>query len=97
MIRQDEVLRLLSNHQAELRQFGVRSLAVFGSVARDEAGAESDIDLLVEFNEPVGLFEFARLQMWLEALLGRPVDLVTRDALRQSMRDQILSEAINAA
>ncbi|MBK9713413.1 MAG: nucleotidyltransferase family protein [Kouleothrix sp.] len=76
---------------------GVSSLAVFGSVAREEAGAESDVDILVEFGQPVGLFEFVRLQQRLEALLGRRVDLVTPDALRPTMRDRILHEAIDAS
>jgi predicted nucleotidyltransferase len=96
-MRRDEILRLLHEHQTELSRFGVRSLAVFGSVARDEARPESDVDILVEFGEPVGLFEFVRLQIHLQELLGRQVDLVTRDALRPMMRDQILDEAIYAA
>jgi predicted nucleotidyltransferase len=95
-MQRDEILRVLRDHQAELTGFGVRSLAVFGSVARDEAAADSDVDILVEFDEPVGLFEFVRLQMRLETLLGRRVDLVTRDALRTTMRDQILNEAVYA-
>ena len=96
-MQRDEILRLLREHQSELSRFGVRSLAVFGSVARDEARPESDVDILVEFGEPVGLFEFVRLQIHLQELLGRQVDLVTRDALRPMMRDQILDEAIYAA
>ena len=96
-MRRDEILRLLREHQAELSRFGVRSLAVFGSVARDEARPESDVDILVEFGEPVGLFEVVRLQTHLQELLGRQVDLVTRDALRPTMRDQILNEAVYAA
>ena len=93
----DEVLRLLRAHQAELRQFGVSSLAVFGSVARNEDGQQSDVDILVDFALPVGFFEFVRLQLRLESILGRKVDLVTRDALKPSMRDHILREAIHAS
>lgn len=88
---------LLKNHQDELRQRGVGSLAVFGSVARGEATETSDIDVLVDFNQPVGLFEFIRLKHYLETLTGCRVDLVTPDALRPSMRDSILSEAVYVA
>jgi predicted nucleotidyltransferase len=88
---------LLIDHQDELHQRGVKSLAVFGSVARGEATSTSDIDMLVEFERPVGLFEFIRLKFYLEKLTGKSVDLVTPDALRADMRAEILSEAIHVA
>ena len=88
---------LLQHHQADLRQRGVKSLAVFGSVARGEATTSSDIDLLVEFDCPVGLFEFIRLKLFLENLSGCKVDLVTEDALRPAMRASILKEAVHVA
>lgn len=88
---------ILHKHQADLDQFAVKSLAVFGSVARGEATESSDIDLLVEFNQPIGLFEFIRLKNYLENLTGLKVDLVTSDALRPTMRDSILSEAVYVA
>lgn len=88
---------LLKRHQAELHQRGVKSLAVFGSLARGEATPASDIDVLVEFDRPVGLFEFIRLKLYLEELTGRHVDLVTPDALRPAMRAKILREAVNVA
>ena len=55
------------------------SLFLFGSVARNEAKASSDVDLLVEFSQPVGLFTLARLQIYLEKLLGCAIDLGTLD------------------
>ena len=73
----------------------MKSLAVFGSVARGEATDRSDIDLLVEFNQPIGLFEFIRLKYYLETLIGSKVDLVTPDALHPALRDSILNEAVN--
>ena len=88
---------ILHKHLETLDQFAVKSLAVFGSVARGEATESSDIDLLVEFNQPIGLFEFIRLKNYLENLTGFKVDLVTPDALRPTMRDSILSEAIYVA
>ena len=88
---------LLKRHQADLRRRGVKSLAVFGSLARGEATPTSDIDVLVEFDRPVGLFEFIRSKLVLEDLTGRRVDLVTPDAIRPSMRAVILNEAVHVA
>ncbi|MDO8531202.1 MAG: nucleotidyltransferase family protein [Dehalococcoidia bacterium] len=96
-MRRDEALTILMTHRVELKRFDVGSLALFGSFARDEAGPDSDVDILVEFERPVGLFTFIRLQQYLEGLLGRRVDLVTPDALKQRMRSHILREAIRAA
>ena len=74
-------------------------MAIFGSVARNEATEASDVDLLVEFDpgHPRGLFEFLSLQGFLEDLLDCRVDLVMSDSLRPELRDQILQEAIRAA
>ncbi len=95
-MKRADVLKIIKKHQKEFDAYGVSSLAVFGSTARDEARADSDVDILVEFSQPVGLFEFIRLKNRLEELLGHSVDLVTPDALREEMRDQILKEAIHA-
>jgi uncharacterized protein len=89
-------LDILRSHQAELREAGVKSLKLFGSVVRGEARPESDIDILVEFFRPVGLLAFLGLKHRLADLLGRPVDLVTPEALRSPLRDSILNEANNA-
>ncbi len=96
-MRRDEALTILAAHKAELRQHHVRSLSIFGSVARDEAGPDSDVDALVEFDQPVGLFAFLGLKEYLEQILGRPVDLATPEALHHRLRDRILREAIRAA
>ena len=95
-MRRNEILGILSEHRKELERFGVKSLALFGSVACDEARSDSDVDILVEFSVPVGLFEFVRLKTYLEKLLNLPVDLVTPDAIRDEMREQILKEAVYA-
>jgi predicted nucleotidyltransferase len=91
----EAVSELLRKNRAALDELGVRSLAVFGSVARGEASPDSDIDMLVEFDQPVGLFEFVRLKRILEQILGCNIDLVTPDALRASMKDGILEEAVD--
>jgi predicted nucleotidyltransferase len=89
-------MEILRSHQAELRRIGVKSLKLFGSVVRGEAGPESDIDILVEFSRPIGLLAFVGLKHRLAELLGRPVDLVTPAALKAPLRDGILNEANNA-
>ena len=76
--------------------YGVRSLDLFGSIARGDSGADSDVDLLVEFDRPVGLFQFFRVQRRLEAIVGRPVDLVMKDAIKRQLRTRILAEAVSA-
>jgi len=96
-MERETLFALLKSQQDTLRrQFFVASLSVFGSAARDRLRKQSDIDLLVEFERPVGLFTFVRLKLYLENLLGRRVDLVTPAALRPELRQQILQEAIHA-
>jgi len=96
-MKRDEVLGRLAAHREELQRRGVRSLSVFGSVARDEARPDSDVDLLVEFDRPIGLFGFVALKLYLERILGPRVDLVTPDALRREFSDEVLREAVRAA
>jgi len=97
-MRLDEVLSFLSSHRRELEErFGISSLALFGSVARDEAGPESDVDILVEFNETPGLAQYMGLKFWLEAGLGRHVDLVMDKALKPWARPLVEAEAIYVA
>ncbi len=94
--RRDEVLALLAAHKAELEELGVRSISIFGSVARDEAGPDSDVDVIVELSRPMG-FAFFEIERYLEELLGRKVDVATVNGLHPRLRDRILSEAIRAA
>jgi predicted nucleotidyltransferase len=69
---------------------------LFGSVARDEAQTDSDIDLLVEFDHPVGLFTFVRLKRYLEEILESPVDPGTPDSLKPYLQESIFQEAVRA-
>lgn len=93
-MRRSDTLRLLGEHREDLARLGVESLAVFGSVARDEAGPDSDVDVLVEVRRPMGLFGLIEIQEYLEGLLGRRVDLVTRQALKPRLRERVLREAV---
>ena len=96
-MERDQILSLLAKHQSELRsRFGVSSMSLFGSVARGESTAVSDIDFLVGFIDTPGLFGFLELKCFLEDLYQRPVDLVTEGALKRPFRKQILQEAIHA-
>jgi len=95
--RREHILEVLRAHRETLDEFGVARLLLFGSCARGDAGADSDVDLLVEFRRPVGLFEFVRLRRQLAEIVGQRVDLVTPAALTPQLRDRILHEAVVAA
>jgi len=93
--RQD-TLRLLSESKPLLAQrYGVTALALFGSMARGVASTDSDIDILVEFDGPATSRRYFGVQFYLEDLLGRPVDLVTRKALREELRAFVEREAVS--
>jgi predicted nucleotidyltransferase len=97
-VPRDKVLTILRQHWAEIqRRFGVERLALFGSTARGEAHAASDIDLLVRFQSPPGYDGYFALKCYLEELLGAPVDLVMEGALRPWARSQVEQEAIYVA
>jgi predicted nucleotidyltransferase len=97
-MKQDMVLQILKQKNTELtKQFGVKSLLLFGSVARDEASTASDVDLLVEFNRPVGYLGLFALQDYLEKLLCCPVDLGTPDSLKPYIRERVMGELIRVA
>ena len=92
----DEVLETLRTRKQDLTEsFGVVSLALFGSFARDEACATSDLDLLVRFDGPATSQAYFGVQFYIEDLLGRRVDLVTDKALRPEMRHRVEREAID--
>jgi predicted nucleotidyltransferase len=96
-MNRDTVLKKLSNHQVELEsRFGVKSLSLFGSVARNEAVSASDLDILVTFINTPGIFGFINLKLYLENIFKCSVDLVTNNALKKQLREHILQEAIYA-
>lgn len=72
----NKIKNLLTSHREQLSQIGGNHLAIFGSVARDEATPDTDVDILVDFDSKKGLFGFADLKFYLEEILGRHVDLV---------------------
>jgi len=94
-VTRDDILRILSEHREDLTRLGVKSLALFGSAARDEAGAASDVDLLVQFETAPGFDGYMRLKYYLEELLGSRVDLVMESALKPWARPAVEREAIH--
>lgn len=93
----DDILRILREHRQDLTGLGVKSLALFGSAARNEASEASDVDLLVEFTSEPGFRGYMRLKFYLEDLLGSRVDLVMADALKPWARPAVEREAIHVA
>jgi predicted nucleotidyltransferase len=93
-MKKSEILQTLAAHRDELTQMGVKTMAVFGSVARDEARLDSDVDILVEFQGPATFNGYMDLKFFLEDLLGRSVDLVTRKSIRPRLKTSIEREAL---
>ena len=95
-VRRNEVLTLLREHKAVLEQrFGIVDLALFGSVARDRARADSDVDVLVRFDEQPDWKRYFDAQFYIEDLLGRPVDMATATELRAEFRPYVDREKIH--
>jgi len=94
----NDALNALRAHEGELRGLGVFHAAVFGSVARGEHTPKSDIDVLVELDEtrPMGVFEYARLKLYINELLDGCADVVNRRTLKPLLQDSILRDAVRA-
>jgi hypothetical protein len=91
----EEIRKILTQHKVKLaEEFSVASIGVFGSVVRGEQERESDVDILVEFSQPISLFRYADLESALEKVLGSKVDVVTKSALKPVIGRQILSEVV---
>jgi len=93
-MKRHAAIDLRQKHRVTLADFGVESLAVFGSVARDEAQDSSDLDVLVEFNGKVTFDRYMDLKFYLEDLLGVSVDVVTKKMLRDEIQATVEQEAI---
>ncbi len=93
-----QILALLKERQGVIAlQFGVKRLALFGSAARGELREDSDVDVLVEFDGPSTFDGYFSLKDYLEALLGRTVDLVTERGLKPRARRQVERDLIRVA
>ena len=93
----EEIISRIRERENELRRLGVARLSLFGSVARNEPGQASDVDLLVAFEGKVDYDRYVTLKFFLEDLLGKPVDLVMETALKPRIRRRVESEMIRVA
>lgn len=93
----ESALQLLTKNKKELNRLGVNSLAIFGSIARQEATSSSDIDILVTFISSPTYDQYIETKFFLEDLLGCKVDLVTQDGLKPLVRAEVEKEAVYVA
>lgn len=96
-MKKSQVLAILSNSPLDYASYGVKSLFLFSSVARDQASEESDVDILVEFEEIPTFDKYMDFKFHLEDLLSKKVDLVERQLLHPSLRSSVASEAVQIA
>ena len=90
----ENVLQVVEKNSESFRRFDLKSLAIFGSVARDEATENSDVDILIEFASAAIFDNYMELKFFLEDILGKEVDLVTKKSLKAAISQQVLDEAI---
>jgi predicted nucleotidyltransferase len=90
----EALITKIREHRADLNKLRVKSLAVFGSVARGEASLDSDVDILVEFDVALTFDRFMDTKFYLEDLLGRHVDLVVPQALKPRLKARITEDLI---
>jgi len=97
MINKTQVIGRISSQKPFLKdKYFVKEIGVFGSVVRGEQNIQSDIDILVDFKKPIGIFDFIRLEDYLSKLLNSKVDLVTKTGLKPLIKDEILSQTVYA-
>ena len=90
-----KIKRILKNNEDKLKKlYKVKKIGIFGSIVRGEQTENSDVDILVEFEEPISLFEFMDLEDFLTELIGRKIDLVSKNALKPRIGKIILEEVI---
>lgn len=93
MSQAKQIKKALTAHKPVIqRQFGVKTIGIFGSYIRGEEKRGSDLDVLVEFKKPIGLFEFMDLERYLAKALELKIDLVSRKALKPAIGAHILKE-----
>lgn len=88
------IFKLKSEKNNLLKKYNVIKLGIFGSVARGDDRPDSDVDILIEFNEAPGMIEFFSTEEYLENLLNRKIDLVRENAIRPELKDSIMSDVI---
>ena len=95
MSKLEKIKKALKNQKDKLkRQYGISEIGLFGSYVRGEAGADSDLDILVTLTKSMGLLKFVGIESYLSNLLGVKVDLVMKDVLKPSIGKHILAEVV---
>ena len=97
-MNRQRAITILKKHRKALQSRGVRRAALFGSTARGEAGAKSDVDILIELDPaaPIGVFAYAGIKQYIEELFDGHVDVVNREALKSHLRGAVDNDAIYA-
>jgi uncharacterized protein len=91
----EKIINIIKSQTGLLRKkYHVKNIGVFGSVVRGEETEQSDIDVLVEFESPIGFFEFIRMENELSKMLGKKVDLITKKAIKPAIKEDIFKEVI---
>ena len=94
-MERDEVIAQLRRHEADLKRLGVEHLYLFGSIARGDATADSDVDLFFDYEKgKLGLFELMDVKAFASSILGRTTDIMTRDSLQKTLRQSIEATAL---
>ncbi|MGA1840713.1 MAG: nucleotidyltransferase family protein [bacterium] len=95
MKRKDEILQILNAERSYLNKaYEVKNIGLFGSYSRGEEGPDSDLDILVEFDRPIGFFKFIELEDYLTEKLGIKVEIVTKDAIKPLLKPYIMKDII---
>jgi len=93
-ILKEKLSKIESEFKNLQASYNVQKIGFFGSIVRDDFTNDSDIDVIVEFSKPIGLFKFFELQRLLSELLGFEVDLVTKNAIKPAIKKSVINEAI---
>ena len=94
-MERDEAISRLRRHEAELKRLGVERLYLFGSMARDQAAHDSDVDLFFDYEKgKLGVYELMDVKKYAASILGRKTDIMTRDSLHKTLRESIEATAI---
>lgn len=91
----DQIKTIIHKHSDFLRDtYNVDKIGIFGSLVRDDQKVSSDVDMLVKFSQPIGMFKFIQLEEFLSRVTGKKVDLVTAKALKPAIKEDILQEVV---
>ncbi|MFQ5975848.1 MAG: nucleotidyltransferase family protein [Candidatus Hydrothermarchaeales archaeon] len=93
--KRERIEAVINKHKKDItKKYQVKEIGVFGSYVRGEQGGASDVDILVEYDVVPDMFKFLELERYFEEILGMKVDLVRKEAIREELRDSILSEVV---